>query len=312
MVNSVEKLSGQTILITGASGFLGSHLVRHLCHNGAEVHAVSRSFHTSDISCLRWWHGDMEDIKFVQNLFHSIKPDLIFHLSGLVTAVPNLEFILPTFHSLLTSTINLLTIAAEIGCSRIVLIASLEEPEQDRPEVVPSSPYAIAKFASSTYGRMFHRLYQTPVVLVRPFMTYGPGQNVYKIVPSVILSLLQGQAPKLSSGKRQVDWIYIDDVIAGLLAATQVPNVEGCTFDLGSGELVPIHAVVSQLVNLVNPQIQPLFGALPERPMERIRVADMAYTYDKLGWQPSISLKKGLELTVNWYTKHQQEIRYTS
>ncbi|WP_448271999.1 NAD-dependent epimerase/dehydratase family protein [Nostoc sp. DSM 114160] len=75
MVNSVEKLSGQTILITGASGFLGSHLVRHLCHDGAEVHAVSRSFHPSDIRSLRWWQGDMEDIKFVHNLFHSIKPD---------------------------------------------------------------------------------------------------------------------------------------------------------------------------------------------------------------------------------------------
>lgn len=304
MVNSVEKLCGQTILITGASGFLGTHLVRRLCHNGTKIHAVSRSCHTSDISCLQWWHGDIEDIEFVQYLFHSIRPDVIFHLSGLVTAVPNLEFILPTFHSLLTSTINLLTVAAEVGCNRIVLIASLEEPELDNPEVVPSSPYAIAKLASSTYGRMFHRLYQTPVVLVRPFMTYGPGQNVRKIIPSVICSLLQGQAPELSSGKRQVDWIYIDDVIEGLLAAAQVPSVEGCTFDLGSGELVPIHAVVSQLVNLVNPQIQPLFGALPERPMERIRVANTAYTYDKLGWRPSIPLKKGLELTVNWYTTH--------
>ena len=86
-----------------------------------------------------------------------------------------------------------------------------------------------------------------------------------------------------------------------MLAAAQVTYVEGCTFDLGSCTLLSIRSVVQQLTNLVNPQIEPLFGALPDRPVEKVRVANTAYTYEKLGWQPVTSLETGLEHTVNWY-----------
>ena len=301
MSNSIKQLSGKKVLITGASGFLGSHLCDRLCENNVEVHAVSRTERTSDQDSLQWWHGNMEDIEVVQNLFHTIKPDVVFHLSGVVTGAAGAELVLPTFNSLLVTTVNILTVAAKTGCDRVISIASLEEPEPGQNEATPISPYAAAKWASSAYSRMFHQLYQTPVVLVRPFMTYGPGQNVRKIIPSVTLSLLQSEPPKLASGQRQVDWIYIDDVISGMLAAAQVPHVEGCTFDLGSGTLVSIRSVVQQLTNLVNPQIEPLFGALPDRPVEKVRVANTAYTYDKLGWQPVISLETGLEQTVDWY-----------
>ena len=301
MSNSIKQLSGKKVLITGASGFLGSHLCDHLCKNNVEVHAVSRTERTSDQDSLQWWHGNMEDIEVVQNLFHTIKPDVLFHLSGMVTGAAGAELVLPTFNSLLVTTVNILTVAAKTGCDRVISIASLEEPEPGQNEATPISPYAAAKWASSAYSRMFHQLYQTPIVLVRPFMTYGPGQNVHKIIPSVTLSLLQSEAPKLASGQRQVDWIYIDDVISGMLAAAQVPHVEGCTFDLGSGALVSIRSVVQQLTNLANPQIEPLFGALPDRPVEKVRVANTAYSYEKLGWQPVISLEAGLEHTVNWY-----------
>ena len=301
MSNSIEQLSGKKVLITGASGFLGSHLCERLCENNVEIHAISRTERTSHRNSLQWWHGNMEDIEVAQHLFHTIKPDVVFHLSGMVTGAAGAELVLPTFNSLLVSTVNVLTVAAKTGCDRVISIASLEEPESGQNEATPISPYAAAKWASSAYSRMFHQLYQTPIVLVRPFMTYGPGQNVHKIIPSVTLSLLQSEAPKLASGQRQVDWIYIDDVISGMLAAAQVPHVEGCTFDLGSGALVSIRSVVQQLTNLVNPQIEPLFGALPDRPVEKVRVANTAYTYDKLKWQPVTSLETGLEHTVNWY-----------
>ena len=301
MSNSIKQLSGKKVLITGASGFLGSHLCERLCENNVEIHAISRTERTSHRNSLQWWHGNMEDIEVAQHLFHTIKPDVVFHLSGMVTGAAGAELVLPTFNSLLVSTVNVLTVAAKTGCDRVISIASLEEPEPGQNEATPISPYAAAKWASSAYSRMFHQLYQTPIVLVRPFMTYGPGQNVHKIIPSVTLSLLQSEAPKLASGQRQVDWIYIDDVISGMLAAAQVPHVEGCTFDLGSGALVSIRSVVQQLTNLVNPQIEPLFGALPDRPVEKVRVANTAYTYDKLKWQPVTSLETGLEHTVNWY-----------
>lgn len=300
MSNSVEQLLGKRVLITGASGFLGSHLCDRLCKNGIEVHGISRTHRTTDKDSVQWWQGNIEDIEVVQNLFQAIKPDVVFHLSGMVTGAAGSELVLPTFNSLLVTTVNLLTVAADQGCDRIILIASLEEPEPEHDEAIPS-PYAAAKWASSVYGRMFHQLYQTPIVLVRPFITYGPRQNVRKIIPSVTLSLLQDEAPKLASGQRQVDWIYIDDVINGLIAAAQMPNVEGCTFDLGSGSLVSIRSLVQQLRNLINPQIQPLFGALPDRPVEKVRVADISYTYDKLKWQPVVSLDTGLKNTVNWY-----------
>jgi nucleoside-diphosphate-sugar epimerase len=243
----------------------------------------------------------MEDMAVVQNLFQTIKPNIVFHLSGLITGAAGLEFVLPTLHSLVVSTVNILTAATQIECDRVVTMGSLEEPEPKQGEIVPISPYSAAKWASSAYSRMFHHLYQTPVVLVRPFMTYGPRQPVHKIIPSVTLSLLKGEVPKLASGVREVDWIYVDDVIDGMLAAARVAGIEGYTFDLGSGNLVSIRSIVEQLTQIINPQIKPLFGALPDRPVEKVRAADVAYPFEKLGWQPQISLGKGLEATVNWY-----------
>jgi nucleoside-diphosphate-sugar epimerase len=299
----LHPLSSQKILVTGASGFIGSHLCARLCTSGVEVHATSRTKRSSDISDIYWWQGDLGDITTVQNLLNVVKPDVIFHLSGQVTAAPNLALVLPTLHSLLVSTVNLLTVATDIGCRRIVLTGSLTEPEPGHTEAPPGSPYAAAKWASSAYGRLFHALYQAPVVIARPFMTYGPRQDRRKLIPSIALSLLQGEAPQLSSGQWQADWIYVDDVVDGLLAAAQVPGVEGHTVDLGSGTLVSIRAVVQQIVNLVGSRIEPLFGALPDRPMEQIRVADTARSYTMMGWEPTTPLTEGLTRTLAWYKR---------
>lgn len=254
---------------------------------------------------MRWWQGDVVDDGAVMNLFSAIKPEIVIHLAACVTGRRDLEVVLPTLRDNLVSSVNLLTAAANAGCSRIVLVGSLEEPDPGEGQPIPCSPYAASKWSASAYGHMFYQLYGLPVVIARIFMTYGPAQqDIQKLIPYVTLSLLRGISPKLTDGSRPVDWIYIDDVIDGLLAMSQAPGIEGNTIDIGFGTLVPIRTVVQQLVGLTDARTQPLFGTLPDRPYERIRVADIADTRARLGWKPATSLGEGLARTVAWYRKH--------
>ncbi len=301
MQYSSVSLAGQTVLVTGASGFIGEHLCDRLISNGAEVHGISRSEQLS--SSIRWWQGDGSNLEDMRRILTAVKPDVIFHLASYVSGDRSLKAVLPTLHSNLISTVNLLTLVAEIGCRRVVLAGSLEEPSGDM--AIASSPYAAAKWSASVYTQMFHQLYQVPVVGTRLFMVYGPAQkDLNKLIPYVTLSLLRGEAPKLSSGKRQVDWIYVSDVVDGLMAAAQTVGVEGENFELGSSKLTPISTVVNCLNQLIDPSIQPLFGALPDRPMEQVRTANIASAIALLGWHPQTSLEDGLAQTVAWYAAH--------
>jgi nucleoside-diphosphate-sugar epimerase len=296
----MEELSGLNIMVTGGSGFLGSHLTDRLVLAGARVHAVSRVPRLSN-DTVHWWQGSFEDIDSARNLIDAIHPDIIFHLGGHVTAAPGFEHVLPTLQSLLLSTVYLLIAGSERKCRRIVLTGSLTEPDGGIANEISGSPYAVAKWASNAYARMFNSLYQTPVVVVRPFMTYGPRQAKEKIVPYVISSLLRGEAPKLASGKWQADWIYVRDVIDGLLAAALKPRVEGSIVDLGSGTLVSVRDIVNHIIDLTHAHILPIFGALPDRPMEHARVADIIFAQRTLDWKPRVSLAEGLKETVDWY-----------
>jgi UDP-glucose 4-epimerase len=190
------------VLITGAGGFIGSHLCQRLCDEGTEVHATSRNERATTPGGPVWWQLDMADLAAARHAFAAIKPDIVYHLAGSVGASPSLDLVLPTYQSLLTSTVNVLLCATETNCRRVVLSGSFTEPAPGRAPPTPSSPYAAAKWAASGYGRMFHSLFHAPVVILQPFMVYGPAQAPNKLIPTVTLSLLKGEAPRLSSGRR--------------------------------------------------------------------------------------------------------------
>lgn len=295
-----SQFVGQNVMVTGASGFLGSHLCRRLCESGAHVFGVSRSPHQSGTNGMQWVQGTLEDVQTASKLLRTTKPDVVFHLAGHVTAAPDVEHVLPAFNSLLVSTINLLTLVTEGGCRRVILAGSLTEPQPGAVDHAPGSPYAAAKWAGNAYARMFHQLYQTPVVIVRPFMTYGPRQDQRKLIPYVIGSLLHEQIPRLSSGHWQADWVYVDDVIDGFMMAGYRPGIEGATIELGSGVLVSVRDLVEQIRELLGSSVRPSYGALTDRPLEQVHVADIASAYAKLGWRPKTSLTDGLKQTVTW------------
>jgi nucleoside-diphosphate-sugar epimerase len=302
----VDSLGGRRVLVGGASGFLGSHLCRRLLAAGAEVHGVSRRREAAGGgSDIRWWQCDLVDVLAVQELLGRVKPDVVFHLGGMVTAEPALELVEPTFHSLLASTVNVLTAVARSGYGRVVLAGSLEEPTGESVDALtPYSPYGAAKLAAGMYARMFVKLYQAPVVIVRPYMTYGPGQRLTKVIPYTIMTLLRGETPRLSTGQRALDWVYVDDLIEGVVRAAAHPGIDGRTLDLGSGTLVSIKEIVMRLVGLIDPSITPQYGIEPDRPDDRVRLADVETTEHAIGWRARTPLDEGLAKTVEWYRRH--------
>jgi UDP-glucose 4-epimerase len=298
------EFAKKTVLVTGGSGFIGTHLCLRLVSCGARTYAVSRELRQQESENLRWWQADFTDIAVVRQVFRSVQPDIVFHLASHVAGARDLGEVLPTFYGNLASTVHLLTAAAEIGCQRVILANSSEEPQTFDSGTFARSPYAAAKWGSSIYGRMFYELFQLPVVMPRIFMTYGPNQkDVQKLVPFVVRNLLLGKAPKLGSGRRQADWIYIDDVVEGLLRAATTPGIEGCAFDLGLGSLISVRKVVEQIAEIMGASVKPEFGALPDRLFEQERPADTDFLLSKLGYQPQTSLEQGLETTVAWYRR---------
>jgi UDP-glucose 4-epimerase len=299
-----SQLGDDVVLVTGAAGFIGSALCARLKSQGIRVHGVTRSPDREEGSVTRWWRGDLSELSDVQRIVSEVRPDRIVHLASHVAGAPDVDLVLPTLRSNLLSTVNLLLAANEAGCRRIVTTGTMVEPDFDAAGSVANSPYAMSKWASSSYSRMFHALYDLPLLNLRVFMVYGPGQrDLRKLIPHVILSLVKGERPRLTSGVWPIDWIYIDDVVEAFLAALVAPSADGGTFDVGSGSLVPIRDVVIRLVNLVGSDVAPEFGSLPDRPFERSRVADLEPARRVLGWEPATPLDEGLRRTVEWYAR---------
>lgn len=296
------SLEQRRVLVTGASGFIGSHLCRRLAALGAEVHGVSRRFGVVGDPSIRWWQTDLVDEEAVKELVGAVQPEVILHLAGEVVGARAVSQVLPSLRGNLLSTVHLLLAAADSGCRRVVLTGSIEEPTQGDATAIPSSPYAAAKLAATGYGRMFHALYGLDVVMLRVFMVYGPAQrDLQKLIPYVILSLLRGEVPAMSSGHRPVDWIYVDDVVDAFVAAAATTTGGGEILEVGSGELVTVRELVERMGPMVRFDAQLRFDQANDRPMEQVRRANIGRTNELLGWRPGVSLDDGLKRTVDWY-----------
>jgi nucleoside-diphosphate-sugar epimerase len=288
------------VLVTGASGFIGTALARRLAGEGAVVHGVSRQSRTGG-DCVRWWQADLTDAAQARKVLEAVRPDLVFNLGALVTGRRDLQLVLSTFQANLAATVNLLVAATESGVSRVLHAGSMEEPPPDGAWPVCPSPYAAAKLAAGAYARMFQALYGTPSVWLRIFMVYGPGQSDHtKLIPYSILSSLRGQAPEVRSPDRRVDWIYVDDVVDAVVATSVADGIEGRTFDVGTGRLVTVGEVVQEIVQIVGGEATPRRAAA-DRPLEGECVADVGSTTAATGWRPRTSLEEGLRRTVRWY-----------
>ncbi|KAB8190569.1 NAD-dependent epimerase/dehydratase family protein [Nonomuraea phyllanthi] len=295
---------GTVVLVTGAAGFIGAHLVKRLRALAAEVHAVSRRPQRSRDGEI--WHvADLGDAGATSGLFRSVRPRLVFHLAGEVTGSRGDEVVRATLDNNVTGTVNVLAAAREHDV-RAVLTGSIEEPRPGNEFAPPSSAYAMSKWAATGYARLYHRLWDLPVTVLRPSMVYGPAQpDTTKLVPYVTLCLLRGEQPRLTRGTKLADWIYVDDVVDAYVLAGESDKAIGHALDIGTGVRTPAYEIVERLYRITGTRTSPEFGAAPDRPHDIPQVGDIAPAADRLGWHPVTELHEGLRRTVNWYASQE-------
>lgn len=287
------------VLVTGGSGFIGTHLIRRLAADGAEVHASGRVLREGPTIEVKWHVTDLGSTEETRRLVTSVDPDIVFHLASRVTGSRDVDAVVPVLQANLAGSVNLLAALADTGCRRIVLANSMEEPRG--ATATPSSPYAAAKWASTGYARMFHQLWGVPVTVLRVAMAYGPEQrDGAKLLPYVINSMLAGERALITNGSRLIDWVYIEDVVDAFVAAALRVAVEGEVIDIGSGEPTSIRDTVEVIRALVGGPAEISYGALPDRPLDSARIADVSAAAKLLGWHPKVGLTDGLRRTIAW------------
>jgi UDP-glucose 4-epimerase len=304
--------AGRSVVVTGASGFIGSHLCEQLVLAGAHVTACSRHHRVdavvpADSSAgtgrLEWMQADMRRIESVNAVLARARPSMVFHLAGIACAARGAELVLPTLHDNVLASINILTAALKTGLPKVVLAGSMEEPPSDGD--VATSPYAMSKWAVGGYARMFHLLYELPITIGRMFMAYGPTRrDLHKVMPYMMLSLLADESPHLLSADREIDWIYVGDLADGLMSIAAHPDTIGQSLDIGSGDAISLRALSERVGTLIGTPVRPTFAERPERQHEQTRRADVARTAAVSGWSPQTSLDEGLRRTIAWFRAH--------
>jgi nucleoside-diphosphate-sugar epimerase len=291
-------------LVTGAAGFIGSHLTKRLPALGTQVHAVSRRPQQSR-SGETWHVADLTDAGATTRLFRSVRPSVLFHLASEVTGSRGDEVVRATLESTVIGTVNVLAAAKEFAVKTVVT-GSIEEPRPGNGQAPPSSAYAMAKWAASGYADLYHRLWDLPVTVLRPSMVYGPDQpDISKLVPYVTLCLLRGQQPRLTKGTKLADWIYVDDVVDAFVSAGESDEAIGHALDIGTGVTTSARDIVEKLHEIIGVDTPPEFGVVPDRTHDIPQVGDIEPAADKLSWRPATPLDDGLRRTVNWYASQE-------
>ncbi len=321
---------GKRVVVTGADGFIGSHLVEQLLDSGCQVRAFVfyNSFNSwgwldtlpkERRDAIEVIAGDIRDPWGVRTLMKGV--DRVFHLAALI-AIPF------SYHSPdayidtnIKGTLNVLQSCRDAGSERVIITSTSEVygtaryvPIDEHHPLQAQSPYAASKIGADRIAESFYRSFQTPVVIARPFNTYGPRQSARAVIPTIISQLLSGASKiKLGALHPTRDFNYVADTCAGLLALGGSDEAVGREVNIGSGTEISIGDLVRLIVELTGRAATVVTDAPRERPekseVERL-VCDHRVMTQLTGWTPQVALRDGLLQTIQWFHRPENLTRY--
>ncbi len=309
------QLRDARVLVTGAPGFIGSHLTRRLVAEGAEVHALTDSVSSvypdrllefrADI---RLHEGNLIDRGALESIVKEVRPSVVYHLGAYTHVGKSWQRIDECVQVNIQGTVNLLQALDAVGYDRFVytgtseIYGDIDVPFTENATVNPISPYSVSKYAGERYCRMFHQGLGWPIVMVRPFNAYGPAQSPDRVIPEIIVRALRKQELKMTTGRQTREFNYVTDLAEGFVLLGSIPDIEGELFNLGCGEETSMRDVAMTILDLLDHPIEAQFDAISHRPNEIWRMySDSSKARERLGWAPRYSLREGLNSTIEWY-----------
>jgi dTDP-glucose 4,6-dehydratase len=311
------------VLVTGAGGFIGSHLVERLVAEGAQVRAFVRYNSRADAGLLKLAPpetrsqleiigGDLRDEHAIRKAVEGCQ--VVLHLGALISIPYSYYHPVEVAQTNVIGTLNVLTACREAGVERLVHTSTSEVygtarqvPISEAHPLQGQSPYSASKIGADKLAESFHCAFGLPVVTLRPFNTYGPRQSARAVIPAVITQALTQPVIKLGNVNTTRDFTFVQDTVRGFMLAAQTPGVEGKTINLGTGSEIRIGDLVEKIVAKVNRSVEIQVEQERLRPeaSEVYRLlSDNTQARETLGWQPETDLDSGLDHTIRWIGQH--------
>ena len=331
-----KGLKLKKILVTGADGFIGSHMVERLVLNDFPVKALTQynSFNSwgwlenlpsQIINELEIVPGDIRDSFFVNNLVKDCSH--VIHLAALIAIPYSYKSTLSYIETNIIGTHNLLQSCKLFGIERFLHTSTSEVygtakyvPIDEKHPLSGQSPYSASKIGADQLAFSFYSSFELPVVIVRPFNTFGPRQSARAFIPTVITQCLEGfDTIKLGSLKPTRDFSYVSDTTAGFLKILKSDKGAGSTFNLGSGFEISMQQTAERIIQLINPDIKIMIDKERIRPVnsevDRL-LACNKLAIETFGWKPEFAsiegFDKALKETINWFSNHSNKKFYKS
>ena len=319
------RLARKSVLVTGAAGFIGSHLAEALVAAGAKTRAF---VHYNSAGSRGWLEGaKAQEIEIIagdicdrDSVFRAVEGvDVVFHLAALIAIPYSYQAPFSYVRTNVEGTLNVLQAALATGSERVVHTSTSEvygtalyAPIDEKHPLQGQSPYAASKIGADKMAEAFHLSFDLPVATVRPFNTFGPRQSTRAVIPTIITQCLRGEVVRLGSLHPTRDFNYVANTVSGFMRVAEAEAAVGRTVNLGSGREVSIGELAETVIRLVGNEVEIECEEQRVRPdkseVERL-LADGRLARDLVDWEPPMSFEEGLERTIEWLREHSKRFR---